>query len=507
MRVRRAILADARAVAQSPLFDAAWYRASNQDVCASGLDPALHYAIFGGKENRNPSLRFSTARYLACHPEAIALGRPALLHFIEEGVDGDWSPQLSPSQTEELAPISEPSTTAAAQLVQEVAAGKDIPTLGALLRERFAGLEPLRTYSAPHDKPRVSIVTDSINAESLHGGGGTALLLAILLAERLGTGLRLVTRTEPPDLGDIGAVLAANLISWDNNIELVYAPSIQGYDVSVAPNDIFLTTSWSTTLATRRAVHPTRIVYVLQEDERGLYPHGDDHLRCTETLSDPSLLYVVSSSLLMSHLQADGLALGGIAFEPVFPNPVYDPGGRHSTHDRRGFFFDASRHDLYWRGLEAVGAAIEEGVLDPAIWDIHFVGTLAQAMILPGGTRPTVIQNLPSVDYTRLVRQMGVGLSLRKTSFPSYVSLDLAASGAVVVTNGFGIETSSLPYSANILTVEPTVSGLVNGLRQAVALTADPASRSANSFSRKVSPDWQEAFAPILDRLASRFGP
>jgi hypothetical protein len=383
------------------------------------------------------------------------------------------------------------------------------PTLDALLRERFPGLEPLRTYAAPHDAPRVTVVTDSINAGSLYGGVGTALVLAALLARRLGAGLRLVTRTEPPDAANIGAVLGVHGIPWDGNVDLLHAPpGPDARDVPVGPRDVFLTTSWWTTWATRRGVSPARIAYLLQEDERGFYPLGDDHLRCTETLTDPALLYVVNAGLLLDHLRAEGLAPGAVAFEPAFPLAAYHPEARDEDAPRR-FFFYARPHNprnLYWRGLEALGAAIEEGVLDPASWTVHLVGHGAQDLVLPRGVRPELVHGLPWADYAGLVRRMDLGLSLMDTPHPSYPPLDLAACGAVVVTNRFGGKAALDQYSANILVAEPTVPGLVEGLRRGAALALDGPARAANYARNGLQRDWETALAPALDRLAARFG-
>ncbi len=523
LRRRSSILADAAAVAASPLFDAGWYAGRYADVRAGGIDPALHYATVGGQEGRDPGPRFSAQRYMAQHPDATASGRPALLHFLESGHGDDWAPPVpelpelglpEPELPEpELPPLALATPEPPPKAVEpppEISLPPAVtgpPTLDTLLHERFAALEPLRTYAAPHDAPRITIVTDSINAGSLYGGVGTALILAALLAQRLGAGLRLVTRTEPPDAANIAAVLAVHGIAWDGNVELLHAPpGPGGRDVPVGPRDLFLTTSWWTTWATRRAVNPARIAYLLQEDERGFYPLGDDHLRCTETLSDPGLLYIVNSGLLMRHLQADGLAPGGVAFEPAFPAAAYHRELRPAG-SPRGFFFYARPHNprnLYWRGLEAVGAAIEEGVLDPAAWDFHFVGKAAQDMRLPGGVRPRLVHNLPWADYAGLVRRMDLGLSLMDTPHPSYPPLDLAASGAVVVTNRFGAKTSLEGYSRNILTAEPTVAGLVDGLRRAVALAMDEPARAANYAGNGLLRDWNVAFAPVLDRLAHR---
>lgn len=57
-----------QALRESELFDPTWYLEQNPDVKSAGLDPARHYLMHGWLELRDPSPIFSTARYLAAHP-------------------------------------------------------------------------------------------------------------------------------------------------------------------------------------------------------------------------------------------------------------------------------------------------------------------------------------------------------------------------------------------------------------------------------------------------------
>ena len=512
LRDRQRVIADTSALNRTDLFDPAWYATAYPDVAASGLDPAFHYALLGGRQGRNPGPRFCPKRYYDIHPEASGLGRPALMHFLETGQGLGWAipepaPQPAPPS---LLKITPPLPAEPGAVVEQAAPNPPSanPDVHRLLRDRFPGLEPLRTYAAPHDGPRITIVTDSINSGSLYGGVATALIFAALLATRLGAGLRLVTRTEAPNADNIGTLFRVHGITWPGNLELLHSPPGAGRDIPLSRHDIFLTTSWWTTWATRHSVDPARIVYLLQEDERGFYPLGDDHLRCTEMLSDPALAYIVNTSLLMGHFTSEGLAPGGLSFEPAFPLGAYHEVERQHPGKSNFFFYARPKNlrNLFWRGLEAIGAAIEERVLDPEQWAFHFVGEEIPKILLPGGVQPIVSQNLAWSDYAGLVRQMDLGLSLMDTPHPSYPPLDLAASGAVVVTNRFGPKTSLQAFSRNIVAVESTVPALVAGLKQAKALAMDKAARSANFRNNELQRDWAVAMAPVLDSLSARFG-
>jgi Methyltransferase domain len=510
-------------------FDAEWYAERYRDVTGSGLAPLEHFVHRGASERRDPNPAFDTAWYLETNRDVASAGAIAIEHFVLWGAEEgrvpfkDFDFDLYRQQAEiprasnldtyrhylQYGRAAGLSPFVASSITDDLADRLAIvPTYEELFAKRFGALQPLHTYEAPCHCRRVTIVTDSINSGSLYGGVATAIILGALLARRLGGDLRLVTRTEPPVAENIGIILRTNNVPWTGNVECLHSPpGAGGRDVPMSRQDLFLTTSWWTTRAVRGAVPPAQIVYMLGEDERMFYPLGDEHLLCTETLSDPSLLYVVNSSVLLRHLRSEGMAPGGIAFEPAFPSVTYYVERPPEEQGRRRFFFYArpnNLRNLYWRGIAAIAAAVEEGVLGPEQWDFYFVGKDAPELVLPRGVRPRVMHDLPWPEYAALVRRIDVGLSLMYTPHPSYPPLDLAASGAVVVTNRFGPKADMSNLSRNILCVEPRVSALVAGLRQAVMLAEDPATRAANATQFGMPRDWVTALAPLLDYVAAR---
>lgn len=352
---------------------------------------------------------------------------------------------------------------------------------------------------------RLTLVTDSINAGHLFGGVGTAAVLAALLAKRLDVPLRVVTRIEPPEPRNFGTVLNAHGIRYDGNVEFLH--SGHGRTVPMGPEDLLLTTSWWSTWAALRAVRPDRILYLLQEDERMFYPAGDEQLRCREVLDDTRLRFIINTAALRDHLLGDGVrgvVANSVAFEPAFPTGIYHREAQPPRDKRRFFFYARPNNDrnLFLRGVEAVAAAIEQGVLPAEDWTYHFVGKDIPRILLPGGIQPEIAQNLPWASYAALIRSIDVGLSLMFTPHPSYPPLDLAASGAVVVTNRFGPKVSLDHYCRNILCADPSVEALVAALGEAAALAQDEPRREANYKDARIGRDWEAAFAPVLDHIA-----
>ncbi len=78
--------AEARLVAESPLFDAEWYLARYPDVADSGLHPATHYVERGVAEGRDPGPRLSTQAYLELYPDVAAARVNPLVHYLQYGI-------------------------------------------------------------------------------------------------------------------------------------------------------------------------------------------------------------------------------------------------------------------------------------------------------------------------------------------------------------------------------------------------------------------------------------
>jgi SAM-dependent methyltransferase len=367
------------------------------------------------------------------------------------------------------------------------------------VNRRFAYNEPLRAYAIPGSQRRLNIVTDSIGEGFLYGGVGTTLIIAALLAKRMDARLRLITRTQPADVQRIGTMLEAQGLEWSGDIEVVHAPPAQKENIPVGAGDFFMTTSWWTTMATLQSIPAHKVIYLLQEDERMFYPRCDDRLRCAETLARGDLHLLVNSQLLFDHLAHGPEPLPDLQsrahwFEPAFPHRLFHHDRRPEGRAKGTFFFYArpnNLRNLYWRGLEAICAALEEGILDPEHWTFLFVGKDVGRVILPAGVVPTVLQNLPWDRYAGVVRGVDLGLALMDTPHASYPPLDLAASGAVVVTNTCGVKQSLDRYSRNIITVPTGIEDLCHGLAKGVALSADTSTRLRNLEQSGLERDWQ----------------
>jgi O-antigen biosynthesis protein len=388
-----------------------------------------------------------------------------------------------------------------------------------VLASRFKSQQALEVCEvAQPSVRRVSMVTDSIGSESLFGGVGTALLLSAQLANRMNAVLRVVTRNEVPSPANAWQILNAYGIKLHQNIEFAFAPPRSDPtatpsvidtvpSLSVYPGEIFVTTSWWTTSAALASVPVASIIYLLQEDERMFYAFGEDRVHCERVLRNQDIRFVVNTRLLYDHLMATGLdhlGRNGFWFEPAFPRSLFHPRPRDTGAKKRFFFYARPNNprNLFHIGLGVIDRAVNEGILDLARWEIFLVGKDIPHVKFGVDYIPQRCEGLGWEAYAELAGTIDLGLSLMYTPHPSYPPFDLAASGAVVVTNSFANKQDLSSYSPNILCVELETEALLGALRTGVAIANDHEIRDRNFAANTLGTDWTSAFVGVLGALA-----
>lgn len=382
-------------------------------------------------------------------------------------------------------------------------------TVAQICHARFQAITPLRTYSVPGSRTlRVNIVTDSISSGSLFGGVGTALIFAALLANRLNAQLRVVTRTERAKPENVDHVLSLYGIKLKHETQFEFAAFYDHkYEIDIVDSDLFITTSWWTTAASLPSVPSSKIIYLLQEDERMFYPFGDDRLRCEAILRNRDIRFLINTKLLFDHLSHEGfnnITAQGTWFEPAFPAQVFYPREKGRDSKRKFFFYARPNNlrNLFYLGVEVIEQAIVEHVLDLDRWEIFLVGKDVPTVTFNGGYAPIRCENFSWTQYANLVGTVDLGLSLMYTPHPSYPPLDLVASGAVVVTNRFAEKRDLSGYSPNLICAELNREALVDALRQAVGIAMDSGVRERNYRNNRLLTDWQKALEGALQQLS-----
>lgn len=515
------------------LFDPEWYLEQNADVAASGADPLDHFLLNGGAEGRDPiRAGFSSAWYLDQHPEVARSGANPLIHFLTEGAglrydpcphfDTAWYLSHNPDVAAAgLNPLAHYLAHGAAEGRRPNGRGTNISggqgedslsssSVAGLLAQRHPDVRALRVIPGP-DVPRINLVTDSIGADSLFGGVATAILLASLWADRTGRRLRVVTRHSAPDAAGLDQLFRTVGSRPHRQPELAFIPTGPGDYLEIGEDDLFLTTSWWTTASVLETVPAERVVYILQEDERCFYPVGTSSVAATATMNHPGIQVVVNTANLREHLVADGLdnlTSTAVTFEPSFA-AFLRPGRRLGATRPRNLFFYSRPHNprnLFELGLAALEGAIEQGALPRDRWRVHFAGKGVPPIDFCDGTRPVMHESLGWADYHELLGRIDLGVSLMASPHPSYPPLDLAASGAVVVTNTWTGKMDFAPVSDRVLTAEPTVESLTAAIVEAAATVDRLAGVPFEPAETPYFAEWSDNLGGVVEHLQRRFG-
>jgi O-antigen biosynthesis protein len=365
-------------------------------------------------------------------------------------------------------------------------------------------LKPLVCFQSGEKGLRLNLVTDSINSGSLFGGVATAIIFSAILANEWDCDLRIITRIESAQKTNFYKIINLHNIKFNKNIEFEFAPySNKSHEIPIRNDDVFITTSWWTTSGVKKTFGSNKIIYLLQEDERTFYSYSDLHLQCTQILSDSGVHYVINTKLLYDHFVNQGfdnIKDNGLWFEPSFPKSLFHHKHSMKTEKKNFFFYCRPRHfrNLYHLGIEVIEKCIEEKIINTAEWNIYFVGSNIPENLPKKFKNSEVFQGLLWSDYAELLRKIDIGLSLMYSSHPSYPPLDLAASGAVVITNKYGEKQNLDMYSKNIICCDLNIDDLVNGVKHAIEINSNRNVIRKNFEENGILQDWSFSFGDVI---------
>lgn len=392
--------------------------------------------------------------------------------------------------------------------IKETSTDNAISYLSDVYSEKFSSLAALNVYTSKRTgAKRINLITDSINEGSLYGGVMTSIIFTVLLANKNKHDIRVITRDERPKEFRFKQVLDTINLRCETKVSFLHSDRSGDAPVDVSEDDVFITTSWWSTHFALKSINPSKIIYILQEDERMFYPAGDDQLLCNEVLSNRDIRFVVNTKMLYDHLISTGLENlkdHGKYFEPAFEKKCFFFEQKNKNEKKKLFFYARPYNvrNLFYRGIHVLEKAIAMGIIDLGEWDIYFGGKdLPENMSFSNGYRPKVLGNLNYEEYTKFIRSTDLGFSLMYTPHPSYPPLDLAASGSVVVTNRFGSKKELNNYSENIICADSTVDGLLEGLREGIALSNNEEKRRSQYDNNKMLRDWKSSFNDIVDNI------
>jgi SAM-dependent methyltransferase len=389
---------------------------------------------------------------------------------------------------------------------------RDAASVELRLAQRFRIAQPIPSVFVENERSRLTLVTDSLGTNSLFGGVATALILATRFAVKTGSVLRIVTRTAPVHPDEYYACMKIHGITPAPEVVFYsdYDRDEAGgkrFKLDVSERDVFFATSWWSAAAIRGTTLRRRFFYVLQEVETYFYPHGDDHLRCAQTMKDPDMDFLVNSHYLYDHLKTTStdVAHRGFCFEPAFPEALYRPKNFGKKARYRLFFYARPENprNLFHFGLEVLDRCISTGVLDTEEWEICFAGQNVPDIRFSNGARGVPLGQLGWDAYAGFLGGVDLALSLMYTPHPSYPPFDVASSGGVVVTNRY-LGKTEIVESDNILAADLDLDSFALAMKAGISLAKDAERRERNFRTQRIARSWEDNLAESVDWMEER---
>ncbi|WP_237481917.1 glycosyltransferase [Lichenibacterium dinghuense] len=376
----------------------------------------------------------------------------------------------------------------------------------------FHNVSPLTLAPSPDEPKRVNLLLATINFDVLFGGYIGMFNLALRL-RRDGHAVRIVLleRTEV-DLADWRRRIARypGIGHLFDAVEVAYRHD-RSQPLPVSPDDRFVATSgWSAHVAHRAAaaLDQDRFLFLIQEYEPFFGPMNTNTALLRQAYDFPQF-GLFSTAILRDYFRENRIGLfeapGGEERSAVFSNAIQRFSPTREQLERRGrrILFYARPEDHAARNMFEMGiAALVRLFSDPAIaaagWTAHGIGSIAteDRLELVPGTFLKMVPKTSLQGYIDMLPGFDVGLSLMLTPHPSLVPLEMAAAGLPTVTNTFANKTEAAlrAISPNLIGVKPTLDGIVDGLRAAIARVDDVDGRLAGARAMTWPTDWDEAF-------------
>ena len=391
--------------------------------------------------------------------------------------------------------------------------GRDIPAMAfGHVGWIFHNIAPLTLRPSPGEPKRVNLLLATIDFKVLFGGYIGMFNFALRLS-RAGHAVRIILLDETEvRLDDWRARIARypGIERLFDEVEVSYRYD-RSLPLDVSPEDGFVATSgWSAHVAHRavRELGRKRFLFLIQEYEPFFGPMNTNTALLRQAYDLPQF-GLFSTEILRDYFRRERIGLfetpEGDEQSAVFSNAIQRFLPTRSDLERRSrrILFYARPEDHAARNLFEMGiAALCRLFADPEIvragWTAHGIGTIGSAdrLELAPGIFLGMTPKTSLAGYTAMLPGFDVGLSLMLTPHPSLVPLEMAAAGLVTVTNSFANKTAEIlrDISPNLIGAPPTLEGIVDGLREAIARTDDIEGRLAGARAMTWPTDWDAAF-------------
>jgi glycosyltransferase involved in cell wall biosynthesis len=385
-------------------------------------------------------------------------------------------------------------------------------------------IEPLQLSVSTQAPERVNLLIPTLELKHLFGGYITKFNLARKLAEQ-GVRTRILTIDPTPQLPRAWREQIesyAGLKGMFEQVEIEFARD-RDSPVQMNPGDTLLATTWRTAQIAHTALESlrrSRFLYLIQEYEPYTHPMGSLAALAMSTYEYPHVAMFSTELLRRFFAQHSyGVFAAGqdegerasltfrnaiTAVTPPSPDEMASRGRK-----RLLFYARPEAHgarNMFELGLMGLAEAVSREGFGPE-WEFYGIGLVEQQerIRLAPSRYLELLTRRDQEGYADLLASHDVGLALMCTPHPGLVPIEMASAGMLTVTNSFETKTPEAmsAISTNLITVPPSLEGVVSGLRQA-AQGVDDYIRRTEGTAVNWSRDWEDSLNPeVMGRVMS----
>ncbi|MFJ4141185.1 hypothetical protein [Pseudomonas sp. NPDC089734] len=279
-----------------------------------------------------------------------------------------------------------------------------------------------------------------------------------------------------------------------NEVEVAYIGS-RTEPFVVSPHDNSVATVWYSAYFANHIAKATGskpFLYLIQDFEAGFHPFNT--LYCMARNSYDFHYHTLSSSrALLEYLKCHGIISSDIKYKAIsFDNACsssiysFHEFAREKSAPRKRFVFysrPAVNRNMFEMAALALIDAYSKGAFNPEEWEFYGMGIGNTTVHLARGVEVKQLPRMTLDEYKTITKTFDLCLTLMSSPHPSLIPMDLAASGAIVVTNTFETKTSRYlkDISENIIPARPDMHDISNALQEGALRTRDVQARYEHS--------------------------
>jgi hypothetical protein len=286
------------------------------------------------------------------------------------------------------------------------------------------------------------------------------------------------------------------------------------HPLRVSPEDNCVATVWYSAYFAEKIMNTIgsdkRFIYLIQDYETNFYPGSSSSVVANESYKFNYSAFFSSESLKNFFIAND---IGGIKsrrlpfihFNNACAANLMEPGEFIRVHKQKAkkrlVFYSRPVVDrnMFELTAKAIMTAFKEGIFDPSEWDCIGMGLGECTLRLNEEKSSVCMPRMNLTEYIRSVASFDVCLTLMASPHPSLIPMDLAGSGAIVVTNTFATKSNDYLNSicTNIIPSEPTLPALLTALKIAKERCLDLEERHRAAAAMQYPRSWEQTFTPL----------